>query len=253
VDLTKLRRAETRIAALLKKACGVNDEGEPRVTAMLVDRSRTRLPYLQPVPHSSYCESFEDYWQVLEATATNLRSVASDFETAWLLLQLYQQHNNDRSKLLKDFARAIRPGVIPLTLETGHEFTGDHPREMRWLRLREVKGIPCVKDGSLNHRLVSEHNDPKGAKEPAQNAVDEAKLRLRYLRAAAKILRSKFGKRIQCWTVLHDSYSTALYALVPYTPRELEEIRINRITRQRLWDAERAKVVEEEKAKAKKK
>jgi hypothetical protein len=52
---------------------------------------------------------------------------------------------------------------------------------------------------------------------------------------------------------LHDSYSTALYALVPYTPRELEEIRINRITRQRLWDAERAKVVEEEKAKAKKK
>jgi hypothetical protein len=194
------------------------------------------MPYIRPVPHGGYCDSLEDYLDQMDAVACNLRSVAGDFETAWRCFEHYRRHLDDRQKLLAQFKRAVRPGDTPLLFEYEHQFLGEHPRESRWLRAKEISGVPGCKEG----RLEAVQSKEPGDVEKARNV---------YLRAAAKVLRSKFGQRIACWAVLSSSYGTTLYVLVPYTTKELEQIRINQITRKRLWDAEQAKVKAEEAAK----
>lgn len=236
VDLKKFAQVEQRIRAMLGKAFPKDDEGDPRVECYLVDKSRTRMPYIRPVPHGGYCDTLEDYLAQMDVVASNLHSAAHDFDTAWRCFEHYRRHLDDRQKLIAEFCRAVRPGQTPLLFEYEHQFLGEHPRDSRWLRPKEVSGVPGSKEGRL---------ETTQSKEPG----DVEKARSVYLRAAAKVLRSKFGRRITCWAVLNSSYGTTLYALVPYTAKELEQIRINQITRKRLWDAEQAKVKAEEAAK----
>lgn len=244
VDTKKLWKFEGKLRALLKKEFGSDDDGDPRVEAQLVDRSRFFRPYYQPVPYSHLCETPEDYLEVLRVTVGNLQTAAERARIELDCHRMMRERATDMDTLKKALKRVFRDR--PFELEQSYGFYESKRPWHYWAKVTEAEMGQSKESASGGSRY-------KFARNSEFTVKDDLKPFVAYVRKCKAVLEKRHKKAIQGFIVCANSYGGFVVALVKMSEKEVADAKVRIAARRRLMDAEEAKVRAEAKEKEKKK
>ena len=150
VDDDEIEALETIIGALISLKYEKDPDGDLPVSAHLTDRTRFKLPFILPIPHTVSCnQQVADLSVLHDAIGRHMSMAASNSESAKSLMQVLQLEIHQAASsdsAVKLAGTEYRPVVKP---NDGVELTDEWLTRSALKRfIREEKKNPCPSDWS---------------------------------------------------------------------------------------------------------
>lgn len=146
IDDTALDKCHRKVAALLKKEFGVNKDGDPRVEATLVDRTRYTYLHYMPMPYLNGGTMEEEFQQTtvnLRLAAMNLSTAQGDVDRTVSSHLALGEHLRARAATLSAFREGVcgLPPCDPSKLLFSVRCTWNSIAKTHELRVKEVRAL----------------------------------------------------------------------------------------------------------------